>query len=245
METWILLLAIVMLFFAGMMQGLLGFGFSMVSIPILIMCINSQLLIPIVIVHSLVINAFLFYKVRKYAELKRIRPLIATAIIGIPIGTYLLLVIDPQIFRVFIGVFIVFFGIAYLKDYRKELKNEKMTFIPVGLISGILNGSITLSGPPVIFCFTNQGVRKKIFRANMIAYFFLLNLATIPFFLIGGLLTPEVIKFSALLLPGMMIGAFSGACLVKRVNERAFRKIAMVVVTVSGMISIITGLGLI
>ena len=166
METWILVLAIIMLFFAGMMQGLAGFGFSMVSIPILIMCIDSQLLIPIVIVHSLIINAFLFYKVRKCAELKRISPLIATAIIGIPIGTYLLLVIDPQAFKVFIGIFIVLFGIAYLMDFRKELKNEKLTFIPVGLISGILNGSITLSGPPVIFCFTNQGVKKRIFRAN-------------------------------------------------------------------------------
>ena len=161
METWIIIIAIIMLFFAGLIQGLAGFGFSMVSIPVLIMFIEPRLLIPMVIIHSVIINVFLFIKVRKHAELGRIWPLIVAAIVGIPIGTWLLLVMDQNIFKLLVGFLIMLLGIAYLKDFKIDIKNERRAFLPVGFISGILNGSITLSGPPVVVTLTNQGVRKR------------------------------------------------------------------------------------
>ncbi len=240
----ILLIAMIIMFFAGMMQGLAGFGFSLVSVPILIMLIEPTLMAPMIIIHSIVINFALFLKIRQDAELKRIWPLIVAGIAGLPFGVLLLLAIDPQSFKLIIGIFIVLFGIAYLMDFRKELKNEKLTFMPVGFISGVLNSSITLSGPPVIFCLTNQGVEKKIFRANMISYFLFLNLATIPFFIWKGIFTGEVVNFSLILLPGMILGAGIGSILVTKVCERTFRNIALIVTIGSGLLSIITGLGI-
>lgn len=242
METWIIIIAIIILFFAGLIQGLAGFGFSMVSVPVLIILIEPQLLIPIIIIQSVVINIILFIKVRKNVQLGRIWPLVVAAIVGIPIGTWLLLALNQDILRLFVGLFIMVIGLAYMKDFSIEIKNEKLAFLPVGFISGILNGSITLSGPPVILTLTNQGVKKKAFRANMIAYFMLLNLATLPFHYTKGLFTEVCINLSIILLPGMVLGAFFGTMLVKKVDEDKFRKMVLVLVTVSGLFSLITGL---
>ncbi len=242
METWILIIAIIILFFAGLIQGLAGFGFSMVSIPILILIIEPQLLTPTIIIHSVIINIFLFIKVRKDVQLGRIWPLVAAAIIGIPIGTWLLMVVDSNILRLFVGLFIMLIGLAYMKNFRVRIKNERLAFLPIGFISGILNGSITLSGPPVVLTLTNQEVPKKTFRANMIAYFMLLNLATIPFHFMKGLFTNVCIELSIMLLPGMVLGAFIGTMLVKRVDEDDFKKMVLALVIVSGLVSTITGI---
>ncbi|MCK5038664.1 MAG: sulfite exporter TauE/SafE family protein [Thermoplasmata archaeon] len=242
METWIIIIAIIMLFFAGLVQGLAGFGFSMVSIPILIIIIEPQLLTPTIIIHSVIINIFLFIKVRKDVQLGRIWPLVLAAIAGIPIGTWLLTTVDSDILRLFVGLFIMLIGLAYIKNFRIEIKNERLAFLPVGFISGILNGSITLSGPPVVLTLTNQGVEKKTFRANMIAYFMLLNLATLPFHFARGLFTDVCINLSFMLLPGMILGAFIGTMLVKKVDEKNFKKMVLVMVTVSGLISMTTGI---
>jgi len=242
METWILIIAIIILFFAGLIQGLAGFGFSMVSIPVLIIFIEPQLLTPTIIIHSVIINIFLFIKVRKDVQLGRIWPLVVAAIVGIPIGTWILLAVDADILRLFVGLFITLIGLAYIRDFRLDIKNEKMAFLPVGFISGILNGSITLSGPPVVLTLTNQEVPKKTFRANMIAYFLLLNLATLPFHFMKGLFTEVCIDLSLMLLPGMVLGAFIGTMLVKRVDEDNFKRMVLVLVIVSGLVSMITGI---
>ena len=242
METWILIIAIIILFFAGLIQGLAGFGFSMVSIPILIILIEPQLLTPTIIIHSVIINIFLFMKVRKDVQLGRIWPLVAAAIVGIPIGTWLLGAVDADILRLFVGLFIMLIGLAYIRNFRIEIKNEKLAFLPVGFISGILNGSITLSGPPVVLTLTNQEVPKKTFRANMIAYFMLLNLATLPFHFMKGFFTDICIDLSIMLLPGMLLGALVGTMLVKKVDENNFRRMVLVLVIVSGFVSLIAGI---
>ena len=144
--------------------------------------------------------------------------------------------------KLVVGIFIMFFGIAYLRDFRVDIKKEKLAFLPVGFISGILHGSITLSGPPVVITLTNQEVPKRAFRANMIAYFMLLNLITLPFHQYGGLFTDSCLKLSFLLLPGMLIGAFLGTRLVKKVDEASFRKLVLVLVTVSGLVSMLAAI---
>ena len=118
METWVLLVAIIVFFFAGFIQSLAGFGFSLVSIPILIILIDPKLLIPAIIIHGTVINISLFLKVRVNVQPGRIAPLIVAAIAGIPIGTWILIVVDQDIFKLFVGLLIMLFGIAFLMNFR-------------------------------------------------------------------------------------------------------------------------------
>jgi len=101
-------------------------------------------------------------------------------LIGIPIGTFILLVIDPQFIKFVIGILIIIFGCALLFEIGKKVKNEKWALGPVGLLSGILNGSVSMSGPPVILFFQNQKLDKNEFRANLIGYSLFLSIITVP-----------------------------------------------------------------
>ena len=199
----IIFITLMIIFLAGMTQGLAGFGFSLVSVPTLIIFYDSQLLIPILVIHSTVINMMLFMNYRRCVQIRRIWPLMLSGAIGIPFGTYLLIIIEHQTLKLIVGILIMIIGLAYLRNFRKKVNSEKAACVPIGFISGILNGSISISGPPVIFFFTNQGIRKKIFRANLFAFFLFINLVTLPVFFVSGLFTCEVFELSLMLLPAM------------------------------------------
>jgi len=62
----------------------------------------------------------------------------------------------------------------------------------------------------LILFFANQGVDKQRFRANLIAYFTLLNVGSIATFWLFGLLGREVAVATAWYLPALLVGSFCG-----------------------------------
>lgn len=240
----IIIIGLLATFLGGITQGLTGFGFALVSVPILVILLSPKIVVPIVLMHAILINLIILREARKWVDLKRIWPLMIAGIAGIPLGTYLLIVLDVSILKVFIGAVIIPFAIASFMGSRKQIKNEKLAFAPVGFISGLLGASTTLAGPPVILFFVNQGVEKQIFRANLVAYFTVLSSATIFAFMLGGIITEVAIKYAIWFLPATILGAIIGIKLAHKVAEKLFRNIALIIVTVAGLLSITSGLGI-
>jgi len=232
------------MFLAGVTQGLTGFGFALVSVPLLMIFLPIKMVVPIVLILSTLVSITILLEARKWVDLKKILPMMVTGTIGVPLGTYLLTVLNVSLLKVFVGSVITLFAVAFLSGFRKKIKREGLAFASVGVISGLLNGSTAMSGPPVILFFTNQDVNKKVFRANLVAYFITLNLVTIPIFIIAGLMSREVVNYAFLFLPGMVLGALTGIKISHRVEEKSFKRIVLVIVMVVGLLSVASGLGI-
>lgn len=242
---WALAAAIIIILIGALIQGLAGFGFSQFAIPLLVLFIISDELIPIMVVLSLFLNIMMIHDLRKDVKVRRIWPLMLGGLFGIPIGTYLLMAANPNDLKILIGSLILIFGIAQLFEIRKQLKNERAAMAPIGFTGGVLQGSVSMSGPPVILFFSNQGFTKQEFRASLVAFFLFMNIATLPVYLYAGLLTGPVLTSTAILLPGMLVGTFIGTRLAHRVEEGMFKKSVLVLVIIFGCMSIVSGLGVI
>ena len=114
--------------------------------------------------------------------------------------------------------------------------------LPVGMLSGLLGGSISISGPPIILFLSNQEVDKHTFRGNLATYFFILNLFMIPVYYLNGLLTKEVWNYSLTFLPGLLIGVLVGNILSHKIKDAHFKKLTLILLIIMGLISIISGL---
>lgn len=239
-----IIIGLFVIFLAGLTQGLAGFGFALVTVPIMIIFLSPKIVVPIVIILGTLITIVISFKARKWVDLKRFYPLTIAGIVGVPLGTYLLIILDVSVLKASIGSAIILLAVAFLGGFKKKIKNEKLALAPVGFISGLLQGSISISGPPVALFFTNQGVKKQIFRANLIGYLMVLYLATIPVFVLGGLITVAVVKYAILFLPAMIFGAITGIKLARRIEEKFFRNIALIIITILGLFSIASGLGI-
>ena len=232
------------LFLASATQGLAGFGFAIVAVPILIIFLSPKIAIPIIIIHAVVINIFVIIGAYRWVNIKRILPLVIASLAGIPIGTWLLIVLDVSAMKILIGSVIVPFVIAYWLGFRRQVKNERLAFAPVGFASGLMGASMSIGGPPVILFFVNQDIEKRFFRENLVTYYLIAGLAILVSYIVGGVINETVIRYAVWFLPATIIGSLTGIKLAPRVNEKLFRKIALTVVMIAALSSIASGLGL-
>ncbi len=230
------------IFFASVIKGITGFGFNLLAISVLIFFLSPKVVIPIIALLSALSSYYLLIGLYKHIQIKRIWPLMIGALLGIPGGVYLLVILKPEILKVFIGLVITVFALLFMAGYRKEISNERRAFLPVGFISGILGGSTSLGGAPVILFFINQDCDKGTFRANITLFYVMQSTVSFLGYMQSDLITGEVIKYSLIFLIPMTLGIVAGMKLVPRVNEQLFRRMALLILIVSGLASIYTGL---
>ncbi len=230
---------------AGVVSGVTGFGLSLVATPLLLLVLPPRTVVPLMLVHGTLNSLMILLESGRSADLRRIWPLALAGLLGVPLGTYVLVVCDVNALKALIGAAVALSALAFLSGVRVRVARERLASAPVGLVSGLLNGSTGMSGPPVILFFANLGMEKPVFRASLAAYFLVLNLATVPAYAVGGLFTREVLGYAALFSPALALGVLGGMWLARRVEEQLFRRVTLVVVLGTGLLAVATGLRLV
>jgi len=240
----LVIIGLLVTYLAGVIYGMTGFGFPLISVPVLTIFLSPKIIVPVITIDNAFIDLVLLFEAKKLVDLKKVGPLMIAGLVGMPLGAFLLMALDVSVIKLYIGSVITIFAIALLMGFRRIIKNEKLAFAPVGFVGGVLGGSTSISGPPVILFFTNQGVKMEIFRANLIAYFTALDLATSTTFMFGGLINSTVINYVIIFIPAIILGAITGVKLKPKVKENLFRNMALVVVIIAGLLSIASSLGI-
>lgn len=152
---------ILIIFLSAYIQGMTGFGFSLVAMPLLTLFLPLQIIVPILVTCSLVLNIIIFIKIKGHLHINRILIMFIIGMVSTPLGVYLLTVVNEVFLKGVVGVLILVTSIIMMKGIQLEFSNKHLTYGLTGLLSGILNGSLSLSGPPVVLMMVNEG-RKRI-----------------------------------------------------------------------------------
>lgn len=225
---------------AGFVQGLTSFGFALVSMPLLVKLIPMQQAVPVVVVLSTLTNIAVLYSSRKHVRIRQIWPLLAASLLAAPLGTYALLYVPANTLKLGAGVLVALVSILMLSG--RTFPTGRIVYAPVGALSGFLNGSISMSGPPVALFLTNQGLDKMTFRANITAYAFILNIITIGTYIYEGLLNRTSMETVGWAVPALIIGVVIGIKAVGRLNEKLFKTIALWLILVTGIWTAVNGI---
>jgi uncharacterized protein len=227
------------------LAGMSGFGFGLITVPLLAMVIAPQVVVPTVRVLSIWISVLVPLEAWRSASLRSSWLLIAGSLAGVPCGTYLLAMWNTGTIRVFIGSLTVLFALALMSGVRMQIREGSPTSAVVGFISGVLGSSAGMGGPPVVIFYTGQGVEKQAFRANLAAFFIIQALFSIPTYIASNLFTNTVIADILLLLPALAIGGTLGIKLAQRFDDSIFRRVTLLMVLATGVLSIASGLHII
>jgi uncharacterized membrane protein YfcA len=227
---------------AGFFQGLTGFGFALLAMPVLARLIPVKQAVPVIVLLSLAANVVVFISCRKSASFKAIWRLAVSALIAVPPGTFVLVYVAPEYIKLAAGIVVTAAALLMLAGKTFPVRNEKTACFPVGFVSGFLNGSISMSGPPVALFLSNQNSDRNSFRANMVLYGIFLNIVTVGSFTAGNLLTKPVLTAAVLLLPCMAAGTGIGILAAGKLNNIIFKKIALTLIIVSGSSTAVSAL---
>ncbi|MDO3411227.1 sulfite exporter TauE/SafE family protein [Saccharibacillus sp. CPCC 101409] len=228
---------------ASFIQSLTSFGFALISLPLLSLFLPLQQAVPLIVIFSLVTSLMVVIPNRRHVNVRQVWLLILAGMIAAPFGAYLLLVVSAQTLKAAIGILIALFAALMLLGRSLPIRSERAAFVTAGLLSGLLNGSISVGGPPLALILSNQGMSKQAFRANLALNGVALNIVSVAAFAAGGLLNADMGVFFVWMIPAMLLGVWAGAYAARRFNEKLFKTASLWVILVSGIWTALTGLG--
>jgi uncharacterized protein len=211
--AWAAIAAVVAL--AAAAQGVSGFGFSLVSIPLLALMVPVKAAVVGGAMLGLLLSGSVIARDHRHVAWRSAGVLFAAALVGMPIGVWVIDRVREQPLQVAIAVVVLAFTILLWRRVRLPTGSLGAE-LGVGLASGVLSTSTGMSGPPLVIALQARGVTPSAFRATLAVVF------------LGGSAVSLVL--------------FAGEWWFRRVDHERFRSIVLVLLVASAVLSLLGAL---
>jgi uncharacterized membrane protein YfcA len=161
----------------------------------------------------------------RHADRKATAVIVAGALVGVPVGTYLLTRLDPVTTRWIISGFVFTLLLLLLSGWRYRGKDHAAIAIGVGGLSGFCSGLAQTGGPPIVAYWLGRPLVVNVARANIMLFFAASDVFSVVSYAATGLITVEAIGFALIVGPVYAAGVALGAALFGRASEQVFRAI--------------------
>lgn len=238
MEPQILITIFSAFFVASFLKGLTGLGFSTICLGFLAVFMDLKLAIPLVFLPSLSSNIMVMADAGHFFKaLKRFWPLYVSAVPGLLAGILFLDRSSSEIPKAILGVVMFIYGIWGLKSGIMHLseKKEKQLLLPVGLLSGFVNGTTGSQIMPIMPYLLSLKMDRDMFVQTINCAFTFNTLIMMMALGKLGMLTLPVLCLSAGGILPVALGIFLGSRIRKKVTEEIYRKAVLVLLTVLGI----------
>lgn len=166
---------------AALAHGTLGFGFPVISTPIVALMTDIRTAIIITVFPNIVVNVVSVIRGGHWGRsMGRHWPVAVYVLIGTVIGTRVLIAIDPEPLKLLLALMIV----AYVRqaDMRKLdwswlRQHQRGSALLFGLLAGFLAGSVNVTVPPLVMYFMALGL-EPIAMTQMLNLCFLVGKST-------------------------------------------------------------------
>jgi uncharacterized membrane protein YfcA len=236
-----LLLFVILIFLASLLQAILGFGAGLVAVPLALLFLPKETVVSSMFMMGLSLNGFLSVRVRAPISLRLVAILFFASLFGLPVGLSILRAIPLETMQIFVGCLVVLFTVL-LQWGRLRLPQNALVTALAGFLSGVLNTSTSISGPPVPILLAGQGLPKDQFRRTLVSFFFVSGLVAALSLVAAGVLTPQRASYGAAAIPFVFLAGYLGDRISARVRERPFRVLALALLFMTGVYSILSGL---
>jgi uncharacterized membrane protein YfcA len=231
---------------AGFVQGLSGFAFSLAALSVWAWAVEPQLAAPMAVFGSLVGQVVALPLTWRGTELKRLASFVVGGVIGVPLGVFLLGILDPTGFKLALGVFLLVYCPAMLLMPATLAVSwgGRWADAVIGWLGGVFGGIGGMAGGiPTLWC-TLRGWDKDTQRGVMQAFNIAMHVATLTGYVVAGhIITGETLRMFVIIAPALAIPVLLGALVFRRLNHLAFRRIVLGLLFVSGAVLTVSSLG--
>lgn len=232
---------IVVIFIATLIRSALGFGESLVAVPLLALCLPLTTAVPVSVLMSITVAAIAVVQDWKKIHLKSAGWLVFFTLIGIPAGLWLLTAGNGSFVKAGLGILIILFSLYSLFNKKNiVLRSDSLVWLSgCGILAGIFGGAYGLNGPPLVVYGAMRKWTAQHFRATLQAYFLPASLLGIAGYWYKGLWTTEVTHFYLISLPAIVPAVFLGRYINHRIEGEQFFKFVFVGLTGTGLLLLV------
>jgi uncharacterized membrane protein YfcA len=225
-------------FASGMARGFSGFGAALIFIPLASAMIGPKAAAPLLAIVNGILSASLVPGAWGVADKRQVGIMAFGSLAGVPIGTWLLVSLDPLIIRWAIVVLSSAMLFLLLSGWCYRGPHTAPATIGIGALSGVFNGAAQVGGPPVVVYWLGGTIPAAIIRANFVLFFAATTVMTTVSYLLQGLLTRSSVALSLVVGPAFGLGLFAGARLFRLSTEGAFRQICFALIALSVLLGL-------
>jgi uncharacterized protein len=237
-NTEVLVFVPLIVVLAYLIFGMSGFGSTLIAIPLLAHLMPLKFAIPMVVLLDCVSAISMGLKLRADVWKVEFVPMLPFLLIGLALGTFVLLKVPTQWLLLVLGGFVLIFGANYLITRKAAIRLPRWAAAPFGIFAGTTSSALGVGGPIYVFYFTARGATPAQIRATVPAVFSFTAAARIAIFTGVGLFNTEVLLAALALLPVMVLGLWCG----HRVHGRLSRDQAIRLI---GALLLLSGVSLI
>ena len=234
--TWVFAFAML----TGFARGLAGFGVGLVMLPITAATLGPTVAVPVLALIDLPMAMWLAKTVWHDFDRRELAVLVTAALVGIPVGIAFLLIIDPGAMKVGVSVIVLAFAIALMLGLKLPGRPSVQRSATTGFAAGLLQGAVSLPGPPLILGWLASQVPGPRLRANTIIFFAGLMLIAVPGYGFAGLLVENTLIYAALVFPFFGGGVIAGKLAAGHVPEIQFKRVVLCLVVAGAISAMVT-----
>lgn len=236
-----LALVAAVVFFAAMVQILSGFGFGLLSVPLMTLVVSTREAVVVSTLLGVGLSTWQAWRQRADARRPLVRRLAASAYLGMPFGLWVFVAVGDHVLRLLLGLAVL--GAVVLLAFRINLRHAGPALdVGAGFLSGVLNTSLSTNGPPLVFVLQARHLEPAEFRGTISAVFALSNIAGIALFLGAGKITGDGLLAAAVALPALVLGQLAGFPLRRHVHGERFRFLVLGLLVVAALSAIASAL---
>jgi len=233
------ILVAVVLLFAAYVKGASGMGFPLISTPMVALLLDIRTAITILIIPNLVMDITQVFRGGfPVAVLRRFGWFSLSTIIGVFLGTKVLIVLPLWILNLCLGVMVFIFVVSnWLRfEFTISPKLESVLSLPAGLISGFLNGMTNAAGPALAIYLYHLKLPKLEFIKSIAAIFIITKLSQLVAVSTWDLFNWSTLSLSLGVTLFVLLGFYAGLKTQDRVNQSTFNRGLLILLFVIGTI---------
>ena len=222
--TSLALILVVALFIGMAKSGVHGAG--MMSIPILANVFGGQLssgvMLPILVLAD-VLGVWYYHRHASWEHLKILFP---WAALGVIIGTITGSYINDSIFKFIMAATILISVVimVWLESHKEEVPHKKWFGVATGVAGGFTSMVGNLANSVMAVYLLSIRLPKNSFIGTAAWFFLVVNWFKVPFHVfVWQTITINTVLLSLITLPAILLGAYLGIVIVKKLSEKIYR----------------------
>ncbi|MDC1509861.1 sulfite exporter TauE/SafE family protein [Oceanospirillaceae bacterium] len=229
-------------FFAGVVRGVAGFGFSALCFFALAPIFNAQTIVPLMFVMELMASLHLFPKVWRHIPWRWMIILSVGTLVGTPLGVIGLQHWQSDMVRGLAGAGVLVACFALWNQWHFKSANSVGWLLLAGAVVGFVNGLASIGGLVVAVYMMSSKMSHVVMRAGLIMFFLVTDLYGLAWFHGQDLLAPEVPSLLLVMMPVMLVGNQIGSVLFDRIDALAMRRVTLSLLSALASIALYSAL---
>jgi uncharacterized protein len=225
---------------AGTISGIVGFGSSIMLMPVLVIVFGPLHAVPIMAIAAILAN---LSRVLIWWREVDWRAVAAYSITGVPaaaLGARTLLVLPPRLIECALGIFFLLMIPARRGLAASGFRLRPPHLLALGAVIGFLTGIVATTGPITAPIFLAYGLVKGAFIATEAAASLAVYLSKTAVFRHFGALPLPVITRGLITGASLMVGAWIAKRFVLRLHPDRFRLLMDALMLISGLTMLYT-----